>query len=263
MTSKMIRDYITSLVSKGIRDDGRKLLEYRKPMTVEYGVSPKSAEGSAKVQIGETEVVAGVKMEVMEPFPDSPDEGNLMVNVELLPLSNPEFELGPPGIEAIELARVVDRAIRESKCVDMKKLCIKKGEKVWTVVVDIYPLNDNGNLFDACALAALAAVKDAKFPHYDEKNDKIDYTKKTEKKLPIIELPASVTVLKIKDSFLIDPNYEETQIYDARLTVASLKDGTICALQKGGADSFTLEDIDKMIDIGIDKGKEFRKVLEK
>lgn len=263
MTSKMVRDYVVSLVSKGIRDDGRKLTEYRKPLTIEYGISPKSAEGSARVQIGETEVIAGVKMEVMKPFPDTPDEGNLMVNVELLPLSNPDFESGPPGIDAIELSRIVDRAIRESKGIDTKKLCLEKGEKVWTVVIDIYPINDDGNLFDACALAALAAIKDTKFPHYDEKAEKIDYAKKTEKKLPIIELPASVTVFKVKDNLLIDPNYDEVKVYDARLTVATLKDGTICAMQKGGEGPLTIEDIEKMIDLGIEKGKEMRKVLEK
>ena len=263
MSSRMVKEYVSSLVNKGIRDDGRKLLEYRKPLTVEYGISPKSAEGSARAKIGDTEVVAGVKMEVMEPFPDTPDEGNLMVNVELIPLSNPEFESGPPGIDAIELSRVVDRAIRESKGVDMKKLCVKKGEKVWTIVIDIYPINDAGNLFDACALAALAAIKDARFPGYNEKEDNVDYTKKTEKKLPIIELPASVTVFKIKNNFIIDPNYDEVKVYDSRLTVATLKDGTICALQKGGDATLSMEDVEKMIDLGIEKGKELRKVLEK
>jgi len=111
--------------------------------------------------------MVGVKLEVGEPYPDTPDEGTIIVGAELLPLSNPEFELGPPGIQAIELARVVDRGIRESKALDFRKLCIEPGKKIWMVIIDICPINDAGNLFDASSLAALAALQDAKYPAFD------------------------------------------------------------------------------------------------
>lgn len=106
------KKYIQSLLQKDLREDGRKTDQYRY-IEVEYGVSAKSAEGSARVKIGNTEVVAGIKMEVGEPFPDKPDQGTIIVNVELLPLSSPEFESGPPDVDSIELSRVVDRGIRE------------------------------------------------------------------------------------------------------------------------------------------------------
>src|SRR3989344_4544556 len=160
---KEIRSHIISLLNANTRLDGRKLTEYRKPIEIEYGVV-KTAEGSARVKMGETEVMVGVKLDVGEPYPDTPNEGTIIVGAELLPLSNPEFELGPPGIQAIELARVVDRGIRESKAIDFKKLCIEKGGKIWMVVIDICPINDAGNLFDASSLAAPAALKDARYP---------------------------------------------------------------------------------------------------
>src|SRR3989344_3006 len=103
-----LRSHIINLLNADTRLDGRKLTEYRKPIEVEHNVV-KTAEGSARVKIGETEVMVGIKLEVGEPYPDTPDEGTIIVGAELLPLSNPEFELGPPGIQAIELARVVDR----------------------------------------------------------------------------------------------------------------------------------------------------------
>src|SRR3989338_2799827 len=102
MMHRELRNHIIGLLNADIRLDGRKLTEYRKPIEVEYGVV-KTAEGSARVKIGETEVIVGVKMEAGEPYPDMPDEGTIIVGAELLPLSNPEFELGPPGIQAIEL----------------------------------------------------------------------------------------------------------------------------------------------------------------
>ena len=227
----MIKQHIQSLLLKGLREDGRKLEEYRKPITVERGISPRSAEGSARVKIGETDVIAGVKLEVGEPYPDTPNQGNLIVNVEFRPFANPEFESGPPGVAEIELSRVIDRAIRESECIDLKKLCIKDGEKAWVVLVDIYPVNDDGNLFDACYLAALSALLDAKFPEFeDDKKCKILYDKKTNKSLPIKNFPLSCTVIKISDKLLVDPSEREWNALDARLTVALTQDGKICAI---------------------------------
>jgi exosome complex component RRP42 len=254
------KEQIMTLLNKEARLDNRKLDEYRKPITIETNVSPK-AEGSAKVTIGETIVVAGVKMDVGTPYSDNPDQGNLMVNAELLPLSSPDFESGPPSIGSIELARVVDRGIRESKCIDLQKLCIKKEEKVWNIFLDIYPLNNAGNLFDAAALAALAALKDAKIPEYDEKKERVEYGKKTKKNVPLAKIPISCTILKIDDKLIVDPTDEEEKFMDARLTVATLDNGEICALQKGGKASLSLEDIKSMVDIALKKNKELNKLL--
>ena len=253
-----LRNHIIGLLNANTRLDGRKLTEYRKPVEVEYGVV-KTAEGSARVKIGETEVMVGVKLDVGEPYPDTPDEGTIIVGAELLPMSNPDFELGPPGIQAIELARVVDRGIRESKALDFKKLCIEKGGKIWMVVIDICPINDAGNLFDASSLAALAALKDTKYPSLD--GEKVDYKKKTDKKLQLEKMPIAITVIKIGDKFIVDPDTEEEKAVDARLTVSSIEDGTLCAMQKGGDFPLTMEDVDKMLDIGIEKAKELRKCL--
>ena len=82
------KDHIIALLDKGVRLDGRELTDYRKDVTVEYGTA-KNAEGSATVNIGGTIVMAGIKLSVGAPYPDSPDAGNLMVGAELLPMSNP------------------------------------------------------------------------------------------------------------------------------------------------------------------------------
>ena len=256
--NRELRNHIVGLLDANTRLDGRNLTDYRQPIEVEYG-DFKTAEGSARVKIGETDVMVGVKMEVGEPYPDTPDEGTIIVGAELLALSNPEFEPGPPQIQAIELARVVDRGIRESKAVDFKKLCIAPGEKIWMLVIDICPINDAGNLFDASALAALAALKDTKFPGFN--GEKVDYKNKTGKKLPLEKEPISVTVIKIGKKFIVDPDTEEEKVIDSRLTVASIEDGTLCALQKGGDMPLSHDDISRMLDIGMEKAKELRKNL--
>jgi exosome complex component RRP42 len=114
-----LREHVIKLFEADTRLDGRKLTDYR-PVKLEVGITS-TAEGSSRVKIGQTDVMVGIKVEVMQPYPDTPGEGSIMVGAELLPLSNPDFEPGPPSIQAVELARIVDRGIRESKCLDFKK----------------------------------------------------------------------------------------------------------------------------------------------
>ena len=208
-------------------------------------------------------VVGGgrVKMAVEKPYPDTPDKGNLMVNAELRPMSNPKFETGPPGEQAIEISRVVDRGVRESKAIKTEDLCIEKGEKVWSVMIDVCPINDKGNLFDAASLGALAALKDTRYPKLLE-NQTVDYDQKTETPLPLQKEPIEVTVLKIGEFFIVDPLPEEEECADARLTVAISKEGFVHAMQKGGDTPLTIEDIDKMIGIAQDTIKELRKFIK-
>ena len=255
-------DLILDILNNGKRLDKRGLLDYRK-IEIESGISPKSADGSARVKIGDTEVVAGVKLEIGEPFPDTPDEGSLMVNVELLPLASPEFESGPPNIDAIELSRVIDRGIRESGSIDVEKLCIEPGKKIWMVFIDIYPINDDGNLFDAAALAALVALKDARFPKYDKKTEKIDYSaERTKTPLPLTRTPLSCTLGVIGKNIIVDPTAAEEDAIESRLTVVALEDGTICAMQKGGRSCVNVETIENIIDIAISKGNEIRRLIK-
>ena len=68
LTKNRIRQYI----SVGKRFDGRKYDEFRK-IEIETGIS-KKAEGSARVKLGKTDVIVGIKMGVDEPYPDSQDE---------------------------------------------------------------------------------------------------------------------------------------------------------------------------------------------
>lgn len=252
-------DYIKTLIEKDTRIDGRKLNEYRKPVKIEYGVSNK-AEGSAKAIIGDTEVIAGVKMKVGEPYPDNPDEGTLITTAELLPLSSPEYLPGPPKENAIELARIIDRGVRESKMVDMKKLCIRKGELVWTLFLDIYTINDDGNLIDAAALAALAALKSAVLPKL--KDDQVVYGEFTKTKLPLTIIPVTSTIVKIGDKLMVDPCLDEEDSMETRLSVAVSEKGNVHAMQLGEIGGLTPKEVDEAIGMAKKTTEVLRKALK-
>lgn len=251
---------IAELVSLGKRLDGRSVTDYRE-IQLEVGVAGR-AEGSARVRLGKTEVMVGTKIELGEPFPDVPDKGVLTVNAELVPLASPTFEPGPPKENAIELARVVDRGIRESKVIALEELCVEPGKKVFIVFVDVYVLNHDGNLIDASALAALAALLNTKMFKYEVKEGKIK-VKPGYNPLPVKNYPIAVTFAKINDKLIVDPWLEEEQVMDARITITTDKDGKICAMQKGGYGHFTMQQVLEAAKIAKEKAEELRKLVVK
>ncbi len=273
ITPSIKRDYLSKLAEQGKRADGRTFNEFRK-IEIETGLISK-AEGSARVKIGNTQVVAGIKILIGTPYPDTPESGVMTTAAELIPMASPDFEAGPPREKAIELARVVDRGIRESKIIEVDKLCLEPGEAIWMVFIDIHIIDFDGNLFDTSSLAALAALHNAVIPierlrpDLEKLQEKFPSVKKyleehpTDYPLPLKEPPISCTSVKYNNVIMIDPALDEEEIAEARLTVATDKNGDIRAMQKGLNGSFTVEEIKKVIKASIDNGVKIREELYK
>jgi exosome complex component RRP42 len=254
---KFMEKYACNLLLNDRRLNDRKLDEYRE-IEIKQGIIDK-AEGSAMVTIGKTKIIAGVKVGLGDPFPDTPNEGILMVNAEFSPIASPNFETGPPGEDATELARVVDRGLRESYCIDFEKLCITPKEKVLSIFVDIDIINHDGNLIDCAFLASLAALMNTKIPKI--KDDQI-IRDEVDRDLKVLHSPIEITVCKVDSKFIIDPMVEEENVVDCKLTICVREDDIICALQKQGSKELSINDIKKMVEMAIDKSKELRKLLK-
>ena len=247
------KDYVLSKLRDGERIDGRAFDEYR-PVEIQTGLIEK-AEGSALVKIGSTQVVVGIKMQPGEPFPDTPDKGVIITNAELVPLASPTFEPGPPDENAIELARVVDRGIRESEAIDLNKLCIEEGEKVWIVFVDIHAIDDDGNLMDASALATISALLNTVVPA-ERFGLGDDFP------LPVRDLPVAVTSLVIGDKIIVDPCKDEENASENFITITTDANDNIVAIQKSGSYLLPEEKFYEVIDLSIRKAKEIRNLLK-
>jgi len=258
IVSRLKQKKIHEVIASGKRMDGRGLDEYR-DIVVKTGVMEKS-HGSAEVYLGKTRVLVGVKVEVGRPFEDTPDKGVLICNAEFTPIAHPTFEPGPPRAPSIELARVVDRGLRSAKILEFDKLVLIEGSKVYMVFVDLYVLSYDGNLIDASALAAIAALRTAKRPVHNVKDGKIEPTKKT-KALKIRKEPLAVTMAKIGNSLIVDPTADEEEVMDARLTISLDEDGNVCTIQKAGTEGFTLDEIKKALNLAKDKAAELREKL--
>ncbi len=256
--SKLTRDHISAFITKGERPDGRKINEIRE---VKAQLNPvEKAEGSARVMLGSTTVLAGVKADIGSPFPDTPDQGVLTVNAEFLPLASPTFDPGPPNENSVELSRVVDRSIRESKAIDVEKLCLVPGKKVWVIWVDVYILDHDGNLIDAATMASLLALLSAKIPKTKVKGDEVE---KLEDKVPVPmkDKPISITFAKIGNTLVPDPGLEEEQALEARLTVTFTEKGEVCAMQKGESGTLTIEEIKDAVSRASKLSKDLRERL--
>ena len=128
----------------------------------------------------------------------------------------------------------------------------------WSAFLEDYP-NYDGNLIDATALGAIAALLKTKVPRYE--NKKVIYGE-YEKELPLKDVPIAITVTKISDELLVDLGLEEESALDARITISTNEKGDICSLQKGGKGYFTTEELEKAADLSILKGKELRKLIK-
>jgi exosome complex component RRP42 len=246
-------------LSKGKRLDGRNLEDLR-PLEIEMGPI-KKANGSARVRLGNSEVVAGVKVETGEPFEGLENKGALIISAEVLPIASPFIEPGPPDEETVELARVVDRGIRESEMLDLNKLVLIAGEIVYVIFVDCSVINTDGNLFDATSYAAVASLINSKLPVFEIRDGKaVDTGEKQD--TPITTLPVSITAVRIGDSILLDPNAEEEACMDARITITTNSDNNFAAVQKGSTGTFTLEQLKQIAASTKTKGEEVRKKLK-
>lgn len=114
--------------------DGRNFNEFRN-ININFGVE----WGCALVSLGETKVLAQVSCEITQPRATRPAEGVLYINV-----NSGQDKRSAEHI--VLLTRNLERALKESRCVDLESLCIKAEEKVWKIRVDLNILNHEGNL---------------------------------------------------------------------------------------------------------------------
>jgi exosome complex component RRP42 len=267
LISDIERNHILALTKKGHRIDGRGFKDVR-DITIETSYIPK-AEGSSKVTLGNTIIVAGVKVSIGSPYSDTPDSGVITVNAELSPMASPEYEPGPPDENSVEVARVVDRGIRHSSIVDKDKLVIIPGEKVFVIFLDLYVVSYDGNLYDAGEIAAVKALMNTKLPKLppnfaELKGEWVPPVKESIEWIPleILDYPVSITIAKIGDALMVDPNANEERILDSRLTITINAKNEICSMQKGGSGYFTFEDISNAIDMAQELAPKLQSLLK-
>ncbi|MEM0383693.1 MAG: exosome complex protein Rrp42 [Candidatus Caldarchaeum sp.] len=256
---KIMKNKVYDLLKTGKRIDERTLDQLREIKITHHVVD--KADGSAIVSLGKTKILTGIKVEVGTPYPDRPNEGVFTVNAELLPLASKTFEAGPPDERAIELSRIVDRCIRESRAIDVEKLVLIEGQKVYMIYIDCYVLDYDGNYFDAAVLSAVAALMTCTIPVYRVVDGRVEPTGERTK-LPLRTIPVSISMALIKDKLIVDPLPTEEEIADTLVTVGYDSDGVLSAIQKSSPGLLPVSMFREMVRLGMVKSAEVRKKLE-
>jgi exosome complex component RRP42 len=121
--------------------------------------------------------------------------------------------------------------------------------------VDIHILGHDGNLIDAAMLAAVSALSHATVPAKRFEVGESDYP------LAVRHLPIECTFVRLGDTIVVDPTFDEEHAAQGRITVATDEAGRIVAMQKGLVGAFSPDDVKAVVRRAFTHGDRLRTVV--
>ncbi|KAL3679902.1 hypothetical protein R1sor_022858 [Riccia sorocarpa] len=240
------KNYIAGGIAVDLRSDGRGRHHFRE-FSIDTSVVPQ-ANGSARICLGGTDVVASVKAELSTPPSGRPNHGKMEINVECSPTAAPEFE-GRGGEElSMDLSRALQRsflggASGAGAAIDLASLSIVEGKLCWMLYIDGLVLSSDGNLLDALSIAMKAALSNCGLPKVDiisgtspeeEPDYELSGNPEEFSRLETSLVPVIVTLTKVGKHYIVDATAEEESQMTAAVSVAVNKKGSVCGLTKRG-----------------------------
>uniref|UniRef100_A0A3B1J5J7 Exosome component 7 n=1 Tax=Astyanax mexicanus TaxID=7994 RepID=A0A3B1J5J7_ASTMX len=246
--------YIMHGVRDDLRVDGRGCEDYRH-MEVETDVVS-NTDGSAKVSLGHTDVLVGIKAEIGKPKPAVPNEGYVEFFVDCSANATPEFE-GRGGEElGVELSNTLYKVFNNRHSLDLRSLCICPGEHCWVLYIDVLLLQCDGNLFDAMSVAIKAALFNTRIPKVQVSEDE-EGGKEIElsddpydcMRLDVTNVPCIVTLSKIGHRHVVDATLQEKACSVASLLISITHKGLVTCVRKLGVGSLDPDSIFEMTEV--------------
>ncbi|CAJ1373611.1 unnamed protein product [Effrenium voratum] len=253
---------VQALRAENVRVDGRALTAYRR-LGIRFGAS----HGEVEVNFGPTRAWAVCSGEIIKPPPSRPNEGRISFHVEFGPLASPNFEVGRPSAQAISVGNFVERLLRGSRAIDAEALCIVGGQKVWSIRVDVRALDDDGNLSDVCAIAALCSLLHFRKADVEVTGDSARAFS-TEERAPVPlsvhHLPVPVTFALFpgaagkngEPAWVLDPNRLEEAAMGGSLCIAVNQHGELCGVHKPGGMPVEFAMVQHCLELAVTKAKE-------
>ncbi|XP_062055662.1 exosome complex component RRP45 [Lepus europaeus] len=228
------RRFLLRAIEEKKRLDGRQTYDYRN-IRISFGTD----YGCCIVELGKTRVLGQVSCELVAPKLNRATEGILFCNLELSQMAAPAFEPGRQSDLLVKLNRLLERCLRNSKCMDTESLCVVAGEKVWQIRVDLHLLNHDGNIIDAASIAAIVALCHFRRPDVSVQGDEVTlYTPEERDPVPlsIHHMPICVSFAFFQQGMylLVDPTEREERVMDGLLVIAMNKHREICTIQSSG-----------------------------
>lgn len=234
------RLFLRDGIASDLRADGRSRLQYRQ-LCVEYDPVPQ-ASGSARVAVGDTEVLVALKGDVCESA-----VGKLVFTVDT---SSPSLSVlresddknvrqEENAIRAANLSRLFNDSF------DVSQLSVAEGRFSWTLFVDVLIINASGNLFDVMSMAVRAALTHTRLPKVTvEEGEAVGLSVSDDpadlKSLTCTDTPVSLTFAVYDEQpqfmFVADPNSAEEASADYLVSIGMNAAGQVCLVKKWASD---------------------------
>lgn len=258
------KEFYSKFLEASVRPCGRGLNTVRKA-TVSRG-SLKCADGSSIARVGSTTVACGLKLEVGIPEATQPKRGRLSVNVVLSPLCSTKYTIGKSCDEAVSCAHRLQSLVESSRLLDFEQLCIEEGKSVWVIYVDIVCLNHDGNIFDACMLAMMAALQDLRLPDTDvEEDGEVVVTQERNDATMRIKFthppPVPLTFALLEGYIIADPNAAEEALSRGSITLTYTGDGRLLGCKKAGGKAISQAQLQQCMDLASKRARALAPLL--
>lgn len=259
------RDFIFEGLKHSVRVDGRTPMDIR-VAKVHFG----HKTGTVTVQLGRSRATACVTADIVAPYPDRPAQGFLNFFVNFSPMAALEFNDKRPSDKSVELSRVVERGIKDSRAIDTEALCIIAKEKVWSVRVDVHVTDHGGNLTDCVNLAAVTALLHFRRPDVTVAGNLVKVHSIDDRQpvpLAVHHIPVSVTFafykIENKEYVILDPSLKEESVAEGILTLTMNKHKEICCIQKSGGLAMSFEQINRCTKVAAQKAQQLTALINK
>ncbi|KAI7996346.1 Exosome complex component RRP43 [Camellia lanceoleosa] len=212
----------------------------------------------ALANIGCTTMLAAIKMEVMTPTTESPDEGCIVIDFHMPLICSPIVRPGRPAEAALVISKQLSDTILSSGMINFKELSFVSGKAAWMAYLDIYSLDADGALFDVALLAVVAAFSHFYLPlnfcvamqipvvslnddgrvvvvsEEDGGKLKCELVNKGKRKLKLSSVPFSLTYILHKNYILAYLTTVEESIMETLVTVVLDSSFQLVSLYKPG-----------------------------
>lgn len=230
--------------------------------------------GQVEVSLGGTRAMCVVSGEIVVPSRERPNEGLLFfrVNFGSLASSLPQ-QAGGAGArlfeeEANEICSIIERLLKGSRAIDTEALCISAGLEAWSIKVEVRALEADGNLKDACALAAIAGLL-----HFRREDKKSQGDISGARTAGVgADMPLSIHHIPVLLSFgfcggekicVLDPSAAEEEVLTGTVSLAVNQFRDLCGIHKPGGEPLSMKSFAWMLKVAEEQAKIVIQKLEK
>mmetsp|Transcript_28412 Transcript_28412/g.54149 ORF Transcript_28412/g.54149 Transcript_28412/m.54149 type:complete len:285 (-) Transcript_28412:769-1623(-) len=269
------RKFVEDGLLQDLRLDGRSRYDIR-PINLQPSVIPQ-ASGSARVRLGGTDVLVGVKVEIGTPLPDHPACGRMMFSVDVAPTASPSFEGRGADALATQLTHALTQCFGGSAsgsgaAFAPKDLGIIPGRTCWVVYVDGLVLAADGSVLDVLAIATKAALADMRVPKVSvvggtSEEDPLDFEVDEDAsaflQLPMDGVPVVVTLRQCGRHYYVDATSDEEALTHPGMSISVNSKGEVCGMLKTGAGGIDPSAIREIVEVAQRLGKEIHEAVDK